>query len=88
MPEHFHLLITEPGIGDPSVVMKVVKERFTRQLNQGRKPPSAQTTLWNSTPPRSGKNASTISTCGAKETNRETPLHAPQPGEARIGNRA
>jgi len=25
MPEHFHLLITEPDLGDPSVVMKVVK---------------------------------------------------------------
>jgi len=49
MPEHFHLLITEPEIGDPSVVMKVVKERFTRQLNQHRKPVSAQTTLWDST---------------------------------------
>jgi REP element-mobilizing transposase RayT len=24
MPEHFHLLITEPEMGDPSVVMKVV----------------------------------------------------------------
>jgi putative transposase len=33
MPEHFHLLITEPEIGDPSVVMKVVKQRFARQLN-------------------------------------------------------
>lgn len=33
MPEHFHLLITEPEIGDPSVVMKVVKERFSRQLH-------------------------------------------------------
>ncbi|MGD0790640.1 MAG: transposase [Terriglobales bacterium] len=32
MPEHFHLLITEPEVGDPSVVMKVLKERFTRKL--------------------------------------------------------
>jgi|HubBroStandDraft_1064217.scaffolds.fasta_scaffold08784_6 putative transposase len=32
MPEHFHLLIAEPKLGDPSVVMKVVKERFTRKL--------------------------------------------------------
>jgi putative transposase len=46
MPEHFHLFITEPEIGDPSVAMKVVKERFTRQLNRRRKPPSAQTALW------------------------------------------
>ena len=32
MPEHFHLLITEPEVTDPSVVMKVLKERFTRKL--------------------------------------------------------
>jgi REP element-mobilizing transposase RayT len=37
MPEHFHLLITEPEVGDPSVVMKVIKERFSRQVNRKRK---------------------------------------------------
>jgi len=36
MPKHFHLLVTEPEVGDPSVVMKVIKERFTRQLNRRR----------------------------------------------------
>ncbi len=34
MPEHFHLLITEPEVGDPSVVMKVIKERFSKRLHQ------------------------------------------------------
>jgi len=34
MPEHFHLLLSEPEVGDPSVVMKVIKERFSRQLNR------------------------------------------------------
>jgi putative transposase len=28
MPEHVHLLICEPQIGDPSKVMQVVKQRF------------------------------------------------------------
>jgi len=51
MPEHFHLLITEPEVGDPSVVLKVVKQRFARRLNRGRKrSSSAQTTLWDATP--------------------------------------
>src|ERR1700704_5807440 len=51
MPEHFHLLITEPEVGDPSVVMKVVKQRFARRLNQLRKRSSnAQTVLWDSAP--------------------------------------
>ncbi len=35
MPEHFHLLISEPEVGDPSVVMKVIKERFTKLLHHG-----------------------------------------------------
>ena len=34
MPEHVHLLMTMPSTGDPSVVMKVVKERFTRLLHK------------------------------------------------------
>jgi len=35
MPEHFHLLIIEPEAGDSGVPMKVVKERFARQVNRG-----------------------------------------------------
>ncbi len=34
MPEHFHLLMTEPEVGNPSVVMKVIKERFTKMLHR------------------------------------------------------
>ena len=32
MPEHFHLLISEPERGDPSVVVQVLKQRFARQV--------------------------------------------------------
>jgi putative transposase len=32
MPEHFHLLITEPEIGNPSTVMQVLKQRTARAL--------------------------------------------------------
>ena len=35
MLEHFHLLITESDVGDPSVVIKVIKERFTKLLHHG-----------------------------------------------------
>ena len=35
MPEHFHLLMSEPDVGDPSVVMKVIKEPFTMLLHHG-----------------------------------------------------
>ena len=49
MPEHFHLLISEPERGDPSVVMKVVKERYSRKVNgRRRRKSSAQIRLWES----------------------------------------
>ena len=41
MPEHFHLLIAEPEVRNPSVVMKVVKERFSRQVNRKRRQTAA-----------------------------------------------
>jgi putative transposase len=33
MPEHFHLLISEPERGAPSTVMQVLKQRFARRLH-------------------------------------------------------
>jgi putative transposase len=33
MPEHFHLLISEPQIGTPSTVMQVLKQRFSRKIS-------------------------------------------------------
>jgi putative transposase len=32
MPEHFHMLISEPQVGTPSTVMQVLKQRFACQL--------------------------------------------------------
>ena len=32
MPEHVHLLISEPERGNPSTVMQVLKQRFARKL--------------------------------------------------------
>ncbi len=53
MPEHFHLLLTEPKIGDPSVVMKVIKQRFARRFHKKRPRPAAvQMALWESTTDR------------------------------------
>ena len=34
MPEHFHLLMSEPQKGTPSTVMQVLKQRFAWQLHQ------------------------------------------------------
>ncbi len=53
MPEHFHLLLTEPEIGDPSVVMKVIKQRFARRLHRTwLRPVVEQMALWESTTDR------------------------------------
>jgi putative transposase len=48
MPEHFHLLISEPETGTPSTVMQVLKQRFGHQvLKQLRKRRSScQPRLW------------------------------------------
>jgi len=37
MPEHFHLLITEPEVGTPSTVMQVLKQRTARALQPRRR---------------------------------------------------
>ena len=34
MPEHFHLLVTEPEIGNPSIVMKVLKQESAYRLRR------------------------------------------------------
>jgi len=32
MPEHFHLLMSEPQLGDPSRAMQSVKQRFAQRV--------------------------------------------------------
>ncbi|MGH9544596.1 MAG: REP-associated tyrosine transposase [Terriglobales bacterium] len=48
MPEHFHLLISEPQVTTPSVVMQVLKQRFAHQLlnRQRRARPAGQLSWW------------------------------------------
>ena len=36
MPEHVHLLISEPSQGTPSIVLKVLKQRVSRELREWR----------------------------------------------------
>ena len=45
MPEHLHLLISEPAEGDPSLVMKALKQRVARRLMR-RKKRTSQSDLW------------------------------------------
>jgi len=49
MPEHIHLLISEPEKGDPSIVMQVLKQTVARRLlRQRRKKNIPQMELWKS----------------------------------------
>ena len=45
MPEHIHLLLSEPRRGTPSTVMQVLKQRVSRRLRRKRRVPAAQMTL-------------------------------------------
>ena len=49
MPEHVHLLFSEPDRGDPSVVMKVLKQSFARRLLDEVRATAnpRQSSLWN-----------------------------------------
>jgi putative transposase len=48
MPEHIHLLISEPDRGTPSTVMQVLKQRFARRVlsELRRKDRPGQSRLW------------------------------------------
>ena len=46
MPEHIHLLISEPAKGTPSTVMQVLKQRVSRRLRRKKRVLTAQL-KWN-----------------------------------------
>jgi len=45
MPEHIHLLISEPAKGTPSTVMQVLKQRVSRRLRRKPRAPAKQLRL-------------------------------------------
>src|SRR6266581_8977092 len=45
MPEHIHLLISEPVKGTPSTVIQVLKQRVLRRLRRTRRAPAGQLNL-------------------------------------------
>ncbi len=46
MPEHIHLLISEPERGTPSTVMQVLKQRFARRVLRRKRRSPAQREFW------------------------------------------
>ena len=45
MPEHVHLLISEPTQGTPSTVVQVLKQRVSRRLRRKKRPSAVQRNL-------------------------------------------
>ena len=65
MPEHFHLLISEPQETTPSIVMQVLKQRFAHQvLRRSRRAQRRGQGLCGRRREKSGSAASTISMSG------------------------
>jgi putative transposase len=54
MPEHIHLLISEPNVGNPSTVMQVLKQSVSRTMHRRRKRRlrAGQERLWEEGPLR------------------------------------
>jgi putative transposase len=55
MPEHIHLLISEPKVGTPTTVMQVLKQRVSRAMHGRRRrkrTPPGQMRLWDDGPAR------------------------------------
>ncbi len=53
MPEHIHLMISEPRVGTPTTVMQVLKQRVSRAMHGRRRrkrAPSGQGRLWDEAP--------------------------------------
>src|SRR5438128_2753410 len=88
MPEHFHLLISEPEKGNPSVVIQALKLSFVRQLfRTSRKKQCDNPKLFEDRSPRHflAKALLRFQCVERAQTRRETTLHSPQPSQARIG---
>jgi REP element-mobilizing transposase RayT len=101
MPEHIHLLISEPTKGTPSTVVQVLKQRVSRRLRRKKRKPAAQLSLAfedrAESLPRfwqrrfydftgAGSTWSPPVGCPeSEEESRKTSLHAHEPVEKKIG---
>ena len=89
MPEHIHLLLSEPAVGTPSTVMQVLKQRTARALLPKCKPKDPrQTHLFGEAPLRAPVLAGPLlrlQRVDGAQAGRKTEVYAPQPGEAWIG---
>lgn len=86
MPEHVHLLISEPEHGTPSTFMQVVKQRFARRVLRRKRASSAQLKLWGgATTARMAETVPRFQCLERAEACGEVAVYASQSGEARTG---
>jgi len=52
MPEHFHLLVSEPKVGTPSVAMQVLKQRVSRDSRARARASTKELDEWSKELPR------------------------------------
>ena len=90
MPEHIHLLISEPAKGTPSTVIQVLKQRVSRRLRRKKRAPAAQLNL--SFARRRRFAAAFLAApllrfqcVESEEESRKTSLHAHESAEKKIG---
>ena len=75
MPEHVHLVMSEPEIGNPSKALQVLKQNVSRAL---RRRPKTQGLSYvyrfptGTSGPHSGSGVSMISMCGARENSKRS----------------
>jgi len=90
MPEHIHLLISEPVKGTPSTVIQVLKQRVSRRLRRKKRIPITQLKLtfedgYDSLPRFWQRGFHDFNVWSLKKTNRKAPLHAHESVEKRVG---
>jgi len=93
MPEHVHLLISEPDKGTQSTVMQVLKQRFARRVlsNQRKQRSSRQGRLWQRAACGGPRLAGAVLRfCRPQRTQEagEVAVYSSQPGAAGTGARA
>jgi REP element-mobilizing transposase RayT len=86
MPEHIHLLLTEPETGSPSTVMQVLKQRTARALLPTRRRRDPRQCGLFEAEPRAFWQARfyDFNVWTTKKRFEKVALHAPQSGKARI----
>ena len=88
MPEHFHVLISEPETGTPATVMQVLKQRFAPHVlhAQRQRGSTSQGLLWEPEPRQAGA-LLRLQRLEPGQTSREAALHARESGQATPGAR-